>query len=80
MLSERVTRSDLKVIQKVYVLIPVRALVYLLQGNDIGLSFVDDARDPIEVFSDRPLRMKALVERETAPVSDVEGHEASIRH
>lgn len=70
----------LEVVEKVYVFVPVGALVDFLEGDDVRLVLVDDSSDAIKVLLYALFGVESLIEGKSSPVGDIEGHEACVGH
>lgn len=76
--GKRIVGGGLKIVQKIDVTIPVGGGVDFLEGDNVRLVLVDDGCDAVEVFENTLRGVEALVERESAAVGDVEGHQRKL--
>ena len=73
-------RVHAQVIQVVEIPRPPRALIDLLQGDDIGRDPVEQPRNLAQVDAKFPLAREPLDRREAATMGDVESDETQARH
>jgi len=66
--------------EQVDVLVPVRAFVHFLQGDDVRAGFSEEPPDFLQIGVDALRGVEALIERQTAPVGDIECHQGQAGH